>query len=162
MKLVLGVSDIPYVERPKVQRIGMPRKGQRPRAARGLSTVTTGDVAEWLEQRYSVMQAFADLYEPEIAAALTDAVEGSIESIQQGAPASHNVLGSALGTIEEDFRQMLDRRVLDGIVPGVPTKAAEQGVNHRLRRPNARSNGSRPSFIDTGLYQANFHAWIED
>jgi hypothetical protein len=35
-----------------------------------------------------------------------------------------------------------------------------RGVNHRFMHPYAR-RPSRPSFIDTGLYVANFTAWVD-
>jgi len=44
--------------------------------------------------------------------------------------------------------------------PGIPTGAAEAGVNHRLLHPYAKDNPERPSFIDTGQYQADFKSWV--
>jgi len=43
-------------------------------------------------------------------------------------------------------------------IPGVPTKAALRGVNHRLKHPYRR-RGARPSFVDTSLYMSSFKAW---
>ena len=42
--------------------------------------------------------------------------------------------------------------------PGVPTKAALMGVNHRLKK---KRGPRRVSFIDTGQYQANLTNWVE-
>jgi len=42
--------------------------------------------------------------------------------------------------------------------PGVPTRAALMGVNSRLKK---RRGKRRPSFRDTGLYQASFMAWVD-
>jgi hypothetical protein len=166
VKLILGVADIPYSRRPTSRPVAKPRKRNKPLKQRGSagsagSTTTTGDVAEILESKYGVMQAFADLYQPEIVSALESSVAGALESLQMGAPATINPYGSGLSTIEQDFRSMLDRRMLDGLIPGVPTKAAERGINHRLKRPYVKSNPARPSFLDTGTYSANFRAWIE-
>jgi len=58
MKLHLGVHDHPYV---------------------GKSGVTTGDVAEWLEGKYHVMEVFAGTYIDEISDAMADNVAGAIE-----------------------------------------------------------------------------------
>lgn len=164
MTLILGVNDIPYSVRPKsARRVAKPRKTLKVkrRPSGGFNGTTTGDVAGFLEAKYHVMQAFADLYEPEIATALEDSLAGAMESIQQGAPPSIDPFGSAMSTIEQDFRDAIDRKIFDGLIPGVPTKAAIGGVDHRLKHPYRKSNPSRPSFRDTGLYQTNFRAWIE-
>jgi hypothetical protein len=38
--------------------------------------------------------------------------------------------------------------------------AALHGVSHRFKHPYAR-RARRPSFIDTGLYQNSFAAWVD-
>lgn len=164
MKLILGVNDIPYSIRPTTARIAKPqRKRKRPLKKPGgqASMKTTGDVAEILESKYHVMRAFADLYQPEIIDALEDSLKGAIESMAMGAPASLNPAGKALSSIEQEFRKAIDDQMFDGLIPGVPAKAAIRGVNHRLAHPYRRSNPERPTFRDTGLYQASFRAWIE-
>jgi hypothetical protein len=39
--------------------------------------------------------------------------------------------------------------------------AATAGVNHRKKKPYAKANPARPAFVDTGLYQSAFRAWVE-
>lgn len=127
-------------------------------------TTSTGDVAELLEARYSVMGNFWELHGEECADDLTEVMQGRLENLLMGAPTPDEGAfpEGSLGGIEERFRKMLDDRELDGRVEGVPTQAAQRGVNHRLMRPYARSNPSRPSFIDTGLYQNSMRAWVEE
>ena len=63
--------------------------------------------------------------------------------------------------IETRFRHFLSQKEMDSLgVPGVPTKAALAGVSHRFKHPYAK-RAPRPSFIDTGLYEASFRAWVE-
>lgn len=139
--LLLGVNDIPYSD----------EKG-----------VTTGDVAEYLEHKYHLVQIWAESNMQVIADDLAEGALDALESIMMGAPATDNPLLGALSKIEEDFKTYLSD---DGMAklgyPGVPTAAAKRGVNHRMKHPYAKRD-PRPSFIDTGMFQANFRAWIEE
>jgi hypothetical protein len=146
MILHLGVADVPYAD---------------PGTKKKSGSLTTGDVAEILEAKYGVMGHFVDLHGADIARELENSVLGAIESLIAGAPASHDAFGTATSEIEEIFRAMLSNRELDKLgIPGVPTAAAKRGVSHRFKRPYARRK-ERPSFIDTGLYQDSFKAWVE-
>lgn len=156
MILHLGVNDIPYARAQAAQRRGAKR------ALSAISSTSTGDVAEILEHRYGVMGKFWELHGQECADDLAEVMAGKLEDLMMGGPAPERLLeDSDTGKIEERFREMLDKRELDGKVDGVPTAASLAGVNHRLSHPYARRE-ARPSFIDTGLYQANMRAWIEE
>jgi hypothetical protein len=126
-------------------------------------TQTTGDIAEILERRYGIMQFFADVHSDDvIVPELENIIGGKLENLLMGGPVHENVFEEGdLSGIEHAFRQMLDNREMDGRVPGVPTKAAQMGVSHRMAHPNAK-RGPRSSFIDTGQYQAAMRAWIEE
>lgn len=160
MKLHFGVVDAPYGDSYASQASQGAKAPPGPSAA---SKTTTGDVAEFLEARYGVMRAFYDIHEEEILAELFEALQDRMESVAMGAPLTGELLpDGALSGVEQMFREMLDRRELDGRIPGVPTAAALAGVDHRLKHPYARSNPARPSFIDTGHYQAFMRAWLAD
>lgn len=142
MKLHLGVIDLPY-----------------PADAEGL---TTGDVAEILEDKYHPMEVFFELHGQEIADALANGMEGALESLLMGAPpqAIARAAEGALSGVQAQFKTFLSSREMEGLgIPGVPTKAALDGVNHRLKK---RKGAPRPSFIDTGLYQSSFRAWMSE
>lgn len=139
MRLHLGVVEMPYADVTD-------------------SKATTGDVAEILEAKYHIMQIFVERYEQEIADALANSVAGAIENMLLGAPPTNNPFGSAENDIRALFVMFLDKEELAGI-KGVPTKAALDGVNSRLKR---RRGARRPSFIDTGLYRTAFMAWMEE
>lgn len=164
MKLVLGVIDIPYVQNfdKEPKKIPKAKKGKANKPIRTVGpsgTETTGDVATWLENKYGVMQVFADQQEPAIAQALENSLAGAMESQLMGAPAGMNAFGTAEHEIGQMFRTFLDEEeVAQAGVKGVPTEAAKKGVNHRLKE---NKGDPRPSFVDTGKYQNSFVAWVE-
>lgn len=143
LKLHLGVVDAPYSTK---------------------GSTTTGDVAEILESRYGIMETFYRTNEDEIVAALEAAMQGKLETLLLGGPVDTAELFSDgdFGPIEQAFRKFLDTEGMRGRAAGVPTAAAQAGVNHRLLHPYAKSNPPRPSFIDTGSYQTSMRAWIEE
>lgn len=135
---------------------------------------TTGEVAGYLEAEYHIMRTFLELYEDQIGDFLADAMAGEIESLAQGKPpiafGSTDVttkLGdrvltgvSVNGRIEEAFRDFLDSREWKQ-TSGQGVDAADAGVNHRKKKPYSNKNKARPEFVDTGLYQASFRAWLD-
>lgn len=162
MKLILGVTDIPYTNSrslPTPKAIAKARKKPPRPAAGSASTVTTGDVAEILEQKYHIMEVFVDRHEEQIGDILANSMAGELENVLMGAPPANDPFGAATSAIEAEFRAFLDRdEMAEASVPGVPTKAARMGVNHRLKK---KRGAPRQSFIDTGLYQASMIAWVD-
>lgn len=137
MKLHLGETDIPYQE----------------------DSATTGDVAEILERKYHIFQSFVALHGSEIAEAMGEAMQDSLENVLMGAPPVGNPLLAAESRIETLFRDMLSNRELERLgIPGVPTKAALEGRSKRFKR---RKGPPRPSFIDSGQMQAAMKVWSE-
>jgi hypothetical protein len=162
--LHLGVNDIPYAPGPRAPRRATFRRGKGggTRAASGQQT--TFDVAQILEAKYGIMQVFWDrVAGPGAADALAESAAGALENLLAGAPASAVALTSDFTAgLETKFKDFLATRQVEGMgIQGVPTLAAIKGVNHRLRHPYAKANPRRPSFIDTGTYQANFRAWVD-
>jgi hypothetical protein len=157
VKLVLGVTDIPYVQKPS----------PRQRKIRG-GTVTTGDVAGFLEDRYHVMEVFARENETKIAGYLEDGLRGSLESLLMGAPPSLDPFGSGTAKIEERFKNFLSLGEMDALgYPGVPTQAAINRASGKRRsarfkrRRGPATNVAPVSFVDTGLFSSSFKAWID-
>lgn len=148
--LHLGVVDVPYVRAPSNR-----RKRGKVRAG----TVTTGDVATWLENRYQVMETFVQLHEADMARDLEDSLSGSLESFLMGAPVSLDPLGGATSKIEDRFKQFLSQAEIEKLGrPGVPTQAALAGKSSRFKGKRGKR---RPSFIDTGLYQSSMKVWVD-
>lgn len=154
MRLHLGVVDVPYAQAPP--------KGRSKKARSG--TVTTGDVATWLENRYEVMGTFLDLHEQEIGDDLARSASDAIDSLGAGAPPSLDPFGSATSSIEDRFKQFLATGEMEKLgVAGVPTQAALDRRSGRKRsgRMKRRRGGTGVSFIDTGLYQSSAKVWVE-
>jgi hypothetical protein len=121
-------------------------------------STTTGDVAQYLEDRYHIMRVFVETHEEDIAKELVNQVAGAIESIAQGRRISPN-WKPAMGKIEQRFREFLDSGELNRMLPEQQqSAAAAAGINHRKKNPNTEK--SRQAFIDTGLYQASFRCWV--
>lgn len=130
---------------------------------------TTGEVATILEKKYHVMRVFLEQNEAKIGDWLVDAMKGVIENMMAGKPlASVNVdLGTKLGKrsisgvsingkIEERFRDYLALGEWQQ-TSGQSIAAADRG---RTLRRKSKKGPKRVAFIDTGLYQAAFRAWV--
>jgi hypothetical protein len=147
--LHLGVIDQPYVNS-----VG----------------TTTGDVAEILEDKYHVMEVFFELRRQDVAAALERSIQGALDQLDMNVPVENiNPFSGASGEIEAAFRHFLDSKEIESLgIPGVPTQAALDGVSHRFKNPRYKKTkggkkvkrAPRPSFIDTGLYEASMKAWF--
>lgn len=145
-KLYLGVVDIPY----------------QPTEGRDKGLPSTGDVAEWLEKKYGVMESFVNVNEDEIAERLAQSMSAALQDLLIGAPPGGDPLREGFSNIEEDFKRYVESRQVEGQgLPGVPTQAALDGVNHRLKHPYAKGNPRRSSFVDTGQYLAAFKVWSD-
>lgn len=156
--LHLGVIDIPYA-RP-------PAKRPRRRAKTIAGTQTTGDVAEWLENKYHVMEIFFETHKDDVVApALENSVQGAIESLMMGAPIALDPFGSAASAIEDRMKQFIVMGEMDAMgYPGVPTQAARDrasGKRRSSRFKNRRATGAAVSFYDTGLYESSMKAWVD-
>lgn len=124
-----------------------------------ITALTTGDVAQILETKYGIMAAFYRVHGQEVAADIEKSLGGALEALMMGQ--SIDPWGRATQSIERRFRDFISSREAERVgIPGAPTLAAIRGVNHRLAHPYARSNPRRPSFRDTGLYEASFRSWV--
>jgi hypothetical protein len=165
--LHFGVAEMPYatlVPKSSYRVAVRTKRGGKPQkiSAAPSGGQTTGDVAEILESRYHVMEVFWELHQDGIIAAFEKTMIGAIENLGMGAPAGNNALAEAESDIETQFKKFISNKEMDGIQPGVPTKASLKGVNHRLAHPYAKGNPVRASFRDTGLYEQSFKAWMTD
>lgn len=149
MKLHLGVNDIPYAHSP--------------------DGTTTYEVASILEGKYGIFQAFFDANKEKVAGYLEQSVAGALETLMMGGPKSATPFARGEAQIEGRFKEFLALQEVERIgIKGVPTQAALDGVSHRFKNPRFENKRGkkvkrkrRPSFIDTGLYQANMRAWMD-
>ena len=162
MKLHLGVIDVPYAA-PATTINGRPSRAKLPNK-------TTGDVADILEAKYHVMEVFDEFHRQDIiremerslaAATKRLAIKQQLAAAGARARITRNDMDPYLDAeaqIGRMFRDFLTNREMDGLFMGVPTKAAQQGRSQRFKRGRGPE---RPSFVDTGLYEDSFRAWIE-
>lgn len=164
--LHFGVIDHPYTYKQQT----LTKKGKIAKKMRTVKvSVTTGQVADWIEEEYSLMERFYEDNKQRIGDELTKSVEDAMEAVLSGAPVTQDPYGSATSELEDLFKKTLSSNGFDGKIPGVPTVASGRvpsvrkgGVNHRLVHPFAKSNPARPSFIDTGNYESSFKVWVEE
>lgn len=159
--LHLGVIEQPYTSYDGGRRAARParrRKKAVEAAPKAQRTVTTAQVARWLEDRYHIMEVFYEV-DGGVKAALEESVQDAMENVLMGAPVAANPFLEATSEIQKRFKQFIANRTMETLgIPGVPTRAALMGVNIRLKK---RRGKRRPSFRDTGLYQASFMAWVD-
>lgn len=143
LTLHLGVLDIAYRVRSKK-----------------ISSITTGDVAQILEDKYGIFAAYWRVHGNDGAKAIEQSLEGAMEALLMGRAV--DPWGSAMQKIQSGFRDFISSREVERVgIPGTPTAAALAGVNHRLAHPYRKSNPRRPSFRDTGLYMASARMWVD-
>jgi hypothetical protein len=162
--LNLGVVVIPYAAayRPPPKFLKQITRGGRAYHTGYAKGQTTGTIAHILEDRYGIMRVFYDQNKSTVISMIEDALAGAIKNVLAGGPPTIEPAAQGMQQIASMFKHDLSQRRFDGLTsPGkTPTAAAMRGVSHRFKRPYVR-RPSRPSFIDTGLYQASFKAWID-
>lgn len=165
LTLHLGVIDQPYQSYQKPEKVPQAKKGKANKPIKpktDAATKTTGDIAEILEEEYGIMDTFAFMRLPDIAKSLENSIAGELETLMMGGRPSGNPFAGAESSIETMFKDFISKQQVESVgIRGVPTQAALDGVNHRLKHPHRKSNPRRPSFIDTGLYLASFKAWFK-
>jgi hypothetical protein len=146
VKLNLGVIDIPYGH------------------AYGEDTVdpniTTGEVAQSLEERYRIMETFYSDHKEEITDSMAAEYAGILNDLFHGARVNPDRAIAGIGDdIKPLFHAFLDNKEMDG-KSGVPTLASILGIQHR--RKKVKYNPGRPSFEDSLMYRNSFKAWISN
>ena len=147
--LYLGVVDVPY-----------DNKGSKSgKSASKSEPSTTVTVAQALEEKYGVMQAFYDSHQKDISQAITDSVAGALETVVMGGHIG-DPFAEAGQAIQSEFRTFLMSAEIESMgIAGVPTQASLE--RRSLRFKGKVADKPRPSFIDTGTYELSMRAWIE-
>lgn len=165
LTLNLGVVDIAYQASEPSQKVGQAKKGKsnKPKSPkREASLMTTGEVAEILEKKYGILDTFAFARLPDIAKALEESLSNELENMILGGKPPDNPFQGAESKITQMMKDFLSSQDVEKMgIEGTPTAAALKGVNHRLKRPNAKGNPRRPSFIDTDTMRKSYKAWVK-
>lgn len=163
--LHLGVIDTPYSNYQAPQKVPKAKKGKQNKPIKPKSnaaTKTTGEVAEILEEKYGVLDTFVYARLPDIATALEESIAGELETLMMGGKPGGNPFQSAEASITTMMKKFISAQEIEHMgIEGVPTQAALNGVNHRLKHPYAKKNERRPSFMDTTLYWQTLRAWFK-
>lgn len=135
MKLIFGVNNIPY----------------------GTDKTTTGDVANWLENKYGIMNAYVGMNKKFIG----------MEVMQEILGVKNRGVQHDMSAIASSLKQAISMQAFNGVLPGVPTKASRMGISSRFkngkRRGKSKVSGvARPSFIDSGLYQGSIRVMLDE
>lgn len=138
MKLSLGVENAAYSDPD----------------AKGATT--TWEVAEILEKKFHVMEVFYESNAQKIADQLADGMAKQLRTLKAGAPRPRAVLPATMEKIGSDFKRFLDAGEWESIT-GQSIAAAKAGGSLRFKKKKK----ARPAFIDTGLYQNNFRAFVK-
>jgi hypothetical protein len=167
---MLGFESFPYAARytansplPSLLKARKPKAPTRSHTSYGAGK-STGQVSKELEERYKIVEEFWNLEEGNFVELLEETFAEDLEEVMQKklTKRTRGISVKETDQIEQKFRQNLSSRRYDGLISGVPTLAAQRGVSHMRPQPYSRKNPPRPSFIDTGMYQRSFRAWVED
>jgi hypothetical protein len=174
--LNLGVVEVPYQHEgerppPRKTKSGRIHKSDAARAAQDAwagefgfghtqdQPATTVTVAMALEERYHVLETFVEHHTADIGEAVNNSIEGALENLHMGMPMG-DPFSEAGQEIASGFRTFLMTAEIETLgVEGVPTQASID--RQSLRFKNKHGNAPRPSFVDTGTYEASMRAWIE-
>lgn len=168
MKLVFGFDSFSYPARygaksPLTASVKKrkPKSGLSPSQKAYGQGKTTLQVAKELEDKYGIVETFADMNHDYFTGLFEDIFLDQFEEVvAMKKPSKTGITNKQTDKIEAKFRESLSKQKYDGVIPGVPTLASLRGVSHLRQHPYAKS-APRPSFIDTGMYQRSFRAWIE-
>lgn len=137
VKLHLGILDVPYTD---------------------ADGITTGDVAEILEEKYGLLgDGFVPAHAEDIAQVMAESVQASLEALVAGVTVHPFAAGCS--QISSMMKRFLTTQEAERVgLPGVPTAAALAGVNKRLK---TKRGARRPSFIDSSEMVSSYVAWVD-
>lgn len=168
MKLVFGFESFSYPTRYSAKSpLTASVKKRKPKSGLTRSQKiygqgkTTVQVAEELEDKYHIVATFSEMNSDFFTSLFEDVFVEQFEEIATMRKSSKKgLMSKQTDKIEARFRESLSKQRYDSVIPGVPTLASLRGVSHLRQHPYAKST-PRPSFIDTGMYQRSFRAWVE-
>lgn len=118
--------------------------------------IDTGGVAEILEEKFGVMQVFADQNEEFIAGVIEAGIANALDNIEMGAPLGADLFAGAMAKIENRFHEYIDSGE-----HGIKTKSMQNALSGTRKKRQYRKVTGKTAFFDTGAYYRNFHAWAE-
>jgi hypothetical protein len=151
MELHFGVNDVRYSGQ-----LASKQQRKLTKSQRGYErSKTTGQVMDYLESKYGLIEAFIEENKDVIHSIIEKAATKALKN-----DTKMTIPASDCRKLESLFRDSIAGQRFDGIVPGVPVHAAIAGISHKYLHPFAK-HASRPSFMDTDLFRRNFKVWSE-
>lgn len=161
LSIHMGFINTPYTAENKIAPISAARsEAARIRQRSFSKTMTAKKVANILEAKYGIVDVFNEVYEEEITSLVHENFKQVAEKVlaRKGETTRlmKDLMKPSSKKIEQMFKQFLDMEEMNGLVPGVPTKAS-----HGKLRKRGRTIRPYPSFERTGIYKASFRCWID-
>ena len=145
MKLKLGVIDVPEPN--------------------GNTSYGVGTI---LEKKYTLFSSYVEMHHKDIEHQLCEAIVGAFETFQATGHVAKKPFDAAGQELTLGLKQFIYKEELAGKVAGVPTQAALEGVTprkvgrgKRAKFKRTKTGVRRPSFIDSGIFEASTKVWIE-
>jgi len=136
--------------------------------------ITSYGLGNILEEKYTLFSAFVDIHQQEISNQLSESLAGAMETFLATGNMPKNPFNAAGEELTLSLKKYIYTEELAGKVAGVPTQAALEGISTRTmngKNPRKVKGGQkfkrvktgvrRPSFIDTGIFEASTKVWIE-
>lgn len=157
----MGFINTPYSTQAKAAPVKFAGLEERRVRARSFpKTMTAQKVANILEAKYGIVETFNEVYNDEITSLVHENFKQVAEKIlaRKGETTQlmHSLMKPSSKKIERMFKQFLDGEEMNGMIPGVPTKASGGKIRKR-----GRTIRPYPSFERTGIYKASFRCWID-
>lgn len=145
MKLKLGVIDVPEP-----------------------NGNTSYGVGKILEEKYTLFSSYVEMHHKDIEHELCEAIVGAFETFQATGYVAKKPFDAAGQELTLGLKQFIYKEELAGKVAGVPTQAALEGITTRKvgrgkksKFKRTKTGVRRPSFIDSGIFEASTKVWIE-
>ena len=131
-----------------------------------VSDLTTYQVGKIIEAEYGLFSQFYELNKQFIGDEVAKHIVDMPLQESMGAPATGEIF---LDAVRKKLQTMLETRQFDGLLSGVPTKAAltgysrikKKGSERASRRRTKTTKTSRPSFIDSGTLKNDLTVWVD-
>lgn len=136
--------------------------------------ITSYGLGKILEEKYTLFSSYVEMHQKDIEHELSEALAGAFETFVATGHVAKNPFDAAGQELTLGLKKFIYQEELAGKVAGVPTQAALEGISTRTmsgKTPTKVRKGQkfkrvktgvrRPSFIDTGIFEASTKVWIE-
>lgn len=136
--------------------------------------ITSYGLGKILEDKYSLFSSYVEMHHKDIENELCEALAGAFETFQKTGHVAKKPFDAAGQKLSLGLKKFIYEEELAGKVAGVPTKAALEGLSTRTMNgktpkkvragqkfKKVKTGVRRPSFIDTGIFEASTKVWIE-